>query len=141
MSKKVMRIVLIWVSIGSMKRYVNPMSLSKSKSCSVRNALLALASVLLAATTHAEMPEFKLTIEQHRFAPDELLVPAGQKFRLVVENRDGTPEEFESYDLNREKVVAARSSIVVFLGPLKPGSYEFFGDFNPKLARGRIVAK
>jgi Cupredoxin-like domain len=29
----------------------------------------------------------------------------------------------------------------VFIGPLSPGTYEFFGDFNPKTARGRIVVK
>jgi Cupredoxin-like domain len=29
----------------------------------------------------------------------------------------------------------------VFIGPLSPGTFEFFGDFNPKTARGRIVVK
>jgi hypothetical protein len=29
----------------------------------------------------------------------------------------------------------------VYIGPLKPGKYEFFGDFNPTTARGHIIAK
>jgi len=94
-----------------------------------------------ATAVSGDLPEFRLTIEQHRFTPGVLEIPSGQKIRLVVENRDATPEEFESYDLNREKVVAGKASIIVFIGPLKPGSYEYFGDFNPQVARGHIVVK
>ena len=31
--------------------------------------------------------------------------------------------------------------ITIYIGPLKPGRYEFLGHFNPKTARGNIVAK
>ena len=34
----------------------------------------------------------------------------------------------------------AGQAVVVFIGPLRPGSYEFFDDFNPS-ARGHIVAR
>ncbi len=37
------------------------------------------------------------------------------KFKLIVRNDDTTPEEFESYDLNREKVVSPGQEITVFL--------------------------
>lgn len=107
-------------------------------------ATMAAAMALAAATpatTHAADPEFTLIIEGHKFAPAELEVPAGQKLRLVVENRDPTPEEFESYALNREKIVPGNGRIVVFVGPLKPGRYEFFGEFNPATARGWLVAR
>ena len=106
-----------------------------------RQLLAVLALVALSSTALATEPEFALVIEQHRFAPAELVVPAGQKLRLVIENRDATAEEFESYQLNREKIVAPGSKIVVFVGPLKPGRYEFFGDFNPQTARGWLVAQ
>jgi len=89
----------------------------------------------------ADVPEFTLVIEQHRFEPAELKVPAGQKLRLVVENHDPTPEEFESYDFNREKIVPGNGRIVLYVGPLKPGRYEFFGEFNPDTARGSLVAE
>ena len=103
--------------------------------------LSALVLTTFSSTGLAAEPEFALVIEQHRFTPTELVVPAGQKLRLVIENKDATPEEFESYELNREKIVTAGSKITVFVGPLKPGRYEFFGDFNPKTARGWLVVR
>ena len=102
-------------------------------------AILTLTT--LSSTGLAAEPEFALVIEQHRFTPTELIVPAGQKLRLIIENKDATPEEFESYELNREKIVTPGSKITVFVGPLKPGRYEFFGDFNPKTARGWLVVR
>jgi Cupredoxin-like domain len=68
-------------------------------------------------------------------------VPAGQKIVLHVINRDSSAEEFESSDLHREKIVTGGARITVYLGPLSPGSYVFFGDFHPHTARGHIVAK
>lgn len=96
---------------------------------------------LPAAPAHADTPEFTIVIESHRFVPAELKVPAGQKIRLLVENRDPTPEEFESYDFNREKVVPGKGRIALFVGPLKPGRYEFFGEFNADTARGHLIAE
>jgi len=107
--------------------------------------LMRRVAVLLAlALTHAALaaePEIAIVIEGHRFTPAEVLAPAGQKLRLIVENKDTTPEEFESYALNREKIVAPGSKIVLYVGPLKPGRYEFFGDFNPATARGWLVVQ
>jgi hypothetical protein len=85
--------------------------------------------------------DYKLVIENHRFTPETLVVPAGQKIKLVVENRDATPEEFESHALNREKVIAGKSTATIFIGPLKAGNYHFVGEFNEKTAKGVIVAK
>ena len=107
--------------------------------------IAALAGIALlgahAAAVGATDPEFLIVIEEHRFTPSEIAVPAGQKLKLVVENRDPTPEEFESYALNREKVVPGNGRIVVYVGPLKPGKYEFFGEFNMATARGWLVAR
>lgn len=89
----------------------------------------------------ADDPTFQLTIRDHRFDPVELQVPANVKVKLVVKNADGTPEEFESAELRREKIVPAGQEIVVYVGPLKPGTYEFFGDFHPKTARGHLIVK
>jgi plastocyanin len=90
---------------------------------------------------HAEETTVQLTIRGHKFEPAEIVVPAGQKVKLVIENQDSTPEEFESYELNREKVVPAKGSVIIFVGPLKPGRYPFFGDFNRDSAKGVLVAK
>lgn len=107
--------------------------------------LAALSAALLligfAVPARSADPEYALVIEEHRFTPAEVVVPAGRKIRLVIENRDPTPEEFESYELNREKIVPGRGRIVVFVGPLEPGTYEFFGEFNTATARGRLVAR
>ena len=89
----------------------------------------------------AEQPEVRLVLKDHHFTPAEVTVPAGQKVRLVIENQDGTPEEFESYALNREKIVPAGGTVTVFVGPLQPGRYEFFGEFNAKTARGWLVVQ
>ena len=90
---------------------------------------------------HADEPVFLLTIREHRFEPTELQIPAGTKVKLLIKNLDPTPEEFESAELHREKVVPPGQEVSVFIGPLDPGTYPFFGDFNPKTAQGKIVAK
>ncbi|WP_297900698.1 cupredoxin domain-containing protein [Metallibacterium sp.] len=84
----------------------------------------------------AEPPSFRLAIVNHRFQPATLTIPANTKVKLVVENRDATPEEFESNDFDREKVILPNSSAVIFVGPLRPGQYRFFGEFNPATAQG-----
>jgi plastocyanin len=97
--------------------------------------------LLVVSAAGADDAAFKLTIRNHRFEPAELVVPAGQKIKLEIENQDATPEEFESYELNREKVVPAKATVVIFVGPLRPGRYPFFGDFNMDSAKGVLVAK
>jgi len=97
--------------------------------------------LLLPIAAFGSDADFTLVIKNHRFQPAELTVPAGKKIKLVVENQDATPEEFESYPLNREKIIAGNSSTSVYIGPLNPGRYPFFGDFNQATAQGVIVAK
>jgi hypothetical protein len=113
----------------------------KRPTLSVGTAATIFLAALVYSGAQAATPEYTLVIKDHKFTPAELEVPAGQKIRLVVENRDPTPEEFESYSLNREKIVAGNGKIVLFVGPLKPGRYEFFGEFNMATARGWLVAR
>jgi Cupredoxin-like domain len=94
-----------------------------------------------ASVVAAPVKEYTVTIRNHRFVPAEITIPAKTKVKLIVINEDATPEEFESHELNREKIVAGKARITVFIGPLKPGRYPFFGEFNPKTAQGAIVAK
>lgn len=103
--------------------------------------LLPLVLLLLVASTGALAAddEFKLVIENHKFDPAEITVPAGKKIKLIIENRDATPEEFESHALNREKVIAGKSTATIFIGPLKPGRYPFVGEYNEATAKGTIV--
>jgi hypothetical protein len=102
---------------------------------------LAFALLILALPLQAQAAEeFILTIQNHRFEPETLKIPTGQKVKIMVVNKDATPEEFESYELNREKIIKGNSSGVVFVGPLDPGTYPFFGEFNMGTAKGQIVA-
>jgi hypothetical protein len=105
-------------------------------------AAVATVTVLIAGGTPARADQV-LTLEfhNHRFVPDRLQVPANAKFQLLVKNTDDTADEFESVDLNREKLVTPGQTITVFLGPLSPGTYKFFGDFHQDTAQGVLVAK
>ncbi len=104
--------------------------------------LAALAAALLCAGTSAgEATEVELRIQNHLFDPAELVVPADTKVRVRIHNLDATPEEFESWELNREKVILGGESTVIFVGPLPPGEYPFFGEFNPKSAQGKLIVQ
>jgi plastocyanin len=97
------------------------------------------ASLLFSAAAYAE--DYVITIKGNQFSPKELVIPAGQKIKVTVKNLDATPAEFESFDLNREKVVSANSEIIVFVGPLDPGSYAYFDDFHRDTTKGTITVK
>jgi len=87
------------------------------------------------------MPEYTLKIKNHKFDPEVITIPANTKVKLIVINQDPTPEEFESLELHREKVIQGNNQGVVFIGPLKPGSYPFMGEFHADTAKGRIEVK
>lgn len=89
----------------------------------------------------AATPVIEIEIRDHLFYPDVVVIPADTKVKLLIRNRDPTPEEFESYELNREKVIAGESETVVFIGPLPAGEYPFFGEFFPRTAQGKVVAQ
>ena len=82
-----------------------------------------------------------ITIKDHQFSPQELKVPSGQKVQIKVRNEDPTPEEFESPSLKREKVVKGNSEITLNVGPLKPGRYDFVGEFHEASAKGALIAE
>lgn len=84
---------------------------------------------------------YDLTIKNHKFEPDTLKVPANSKIVLRVKNADTTAEEFESDDLSREKVIPAGDTLNINVGPLKPGTYEFEGEYHEDTAKGKIIAE
>jgi len=63
--------------------------------------LVLLQSFLIKAAT----PIYEITIRDHLFYPSNFEIPAGVKVKLIIYNKDSTPEEFESYELNREKII------------------------------------
>lgn len=99
-----------------------------------------IALLLLTLPVVAEQNVFELQIKDHLFQPSVLYVPAGEKVKLQVLNQDPSPEEFESFSLNREKVILGKGKATLFIGPLQPGKYEFFGEYNPDSAQGVLIA-
>lgn len=89
----------------------------------------------------AQSSGYSLTIENHGFEPASLTVPAGKRIKIEVTNARALPSEFESFDLNREKVVPGGITVSVWIGPLKPGKYKFFDDFNPGVTGHIVVVK
>ncbi|MHB2025025.1 MAG: cupredoxin domain-containing protein [Elusimicrobiota bacterium] len=73
---------------------------------------------------------FKIAIRGTSFFPWEIVVPAGQKFKIVISNENALPSEFESFSLHREQIVPGHSRITIYLGPLSVGRYGFFDDFQ-----------
>jgi plastocyanin len=106
----------------------------------VRGIVCLTALLVFAAPALADDPSFAITLRNNAFVPSEITIPAGVKVKLVVRNDNATPSEFESTQLHREKVVTPGQQVSVFVGPLSPGSYEFFDDFHPK-TRGRLIVR
>jgi plastocyanin len=109
-----------------------------------RNAVVTMISMALLASTvvvtQAQEVTHVLTIRDGKFEPSSLEVKADTKFKLTITNATAKAAEFESSELNREKVVPAGKSATVIIGPLKAGTYPFVDDFN-KANKGEIVAK
>lgn len=103
--------------------------------------ILLFPFVAHAADANPKLADYKLVINDHRFQPSELTIPIGTKIRLIVENQDATPEEFDSYPLNREKVIAGHSTATIYIGPLDTGRYPFSGEFHAATAQGVIIAQ
>ncbi len=100
-------------------------------------AILLLGSWAL-TPAWADTPTVELVIHNQQFTAQELPVPAHLKIKLLITNQDSLPAEFESYDLSREVVVPGHSTVTVYIGPLAPGRYNFFNDFN-HAAQGWVV--
>ena len=103
--------------------------------------LLAFGIGIALCTASANAQEFSLVIRDHRFEPAEIKIPAGKRVAITVANEDATPEEFESSALKVEKVIAGKSKATVRVGPLKPGRYEFIGEYHAGTAKGVLVAE
>ena len=120
---------------------MNAPALRPSMATVLAGALL-LAGLTAGLPARAEEPrEVVITFKDHKVIPDKLKLPAGKKFKFIVKNDDATAEEFESVRLNREKVVPAGGQIVVLVGPLSPGVYDYFGDFHPETAQGELTVE
>jgi len=93
------------------------------------------------ANVLADTPVYEIRIKNHLFFPSKLDIQRNQKVKLVIINEDATSAEFESYELNREKIIMGNNKGVIFIGPLNQGVYPFYDEFNPLTAQGTITVK
>ena len=114
----------------------------------MRRVLWLLQVVLLSIACSATLvsaadtpPELALTLDQHHFSPEELHVKANTPFILVITNKDKEDEELEVPSLRIEQIVSGGKTLQLRMPTLKPGTYQFIGDFHEKTAKGRIVAE
>lgn len=100
-----------------------------------------LAVCWLGTSVMAMAKEFHITLKDHVFTPSEIVIPANTKVKLIIHNEDDTLEEFDSFDLNREKVLFPGRAGRIFIGPLPKGQYEYFGEYFPNSARGLVIVE
>src|SRR5690348_13267372 len=100
-----------------------PRPLGSHPSCGLRQhgtrglgiSLALLCSTCAVGALAAGSPTLALTITDHAFSPATLTIPAGTRVELHVHNERHLPSEFESYELNREKIVPPGGSITVWI--------------------------
>jgi hypothetical protein len=107
----------------------------------MKKYFMVVIALLASSMVAAKTPIIEIKIKDHLFYPSELVISANKKVKLLVINADETAEEFESYELNREKIITGNSKSIIFIGPLPAGRYPFFGEFYPKTAQGVIIAQ
>ena len=103
----------------------------------VTATLFMIAGSSLAARAAEQV---QLSLKGHKFTPDHIQVPAGERFRIELVNGDDTTDELESTDMKFEKIVVPGGKIGVFAGPLHPGTYKFYDEYHQETASGVIVA-
>ena len=107
----------------------------------IRAPGFVLALLLCGAARAQEPLTIALIIKDHAFSPAELHVPAGKPIIIAIDNQDATAEEFDSTDLQIEKVIAGGRKGVVHLRALQPGRYSFIGEYHAETAQGVVVAE
>jgi plastocyanin len=105
-------------------------------------AAVALVSVAAAGAANAQSAtEIQLSYKDKKFDPAEISAPANTPIVIKLKNLDAKAMEFESKTLKVEKVVAGSSDATINVRAQKPGRYEFFDEYNEKVARGALVVK
>jgi high-affinity iron transporter len=129
----------IWLLTRVVGNPVKPRPTSLSRGAAMPLGVIFLLGAVVAPAL-ADDPSFPIVLKNNQFVPSEVQIPAGVKVKLVVRNDNPTASEFESTQFHREKLVTPGQEITVFVGPLDPGSYEFFDDLHPE-TRGHLVVK
>lgn len=108
----------------------------------IKFTLIILALCLRPATAFcSETHEVEIKLENHIFTPSIINVPSGKKIKLIINNMDSTMDEFESIALKRERILPSKTKTNIILAPLRPGRYDFIGEFHQESAKGTVVVE
>ena len=97
--------------------------------------LLAVSSPLAAS------PAFTVRIKDYKLLPAKLVFPKGERIELTVINEGPGTEEIESNTMRIEKIIPEGKTVKLRIGPLKPGTYDLFGEFNQTTCIGTVVVE
>ena len=118
------------------------MTVSRLLSKATSLAVIGLTSMFIAAGAQAQSAtEIQLSYKDKKFDQAEISAPANTPVVIKLKNLDSKAMEFESKTLKVEKVVAGGSDATINVRAQKPGRYEFFDEYNEKVARGALVVK
>ena len=132
------------MATGDINSFIERTNMSRSRTFSMATLLaaIALVSVVGAGAARAQSAtEIQLGYKDKKFDPAEISAPANTPIVIKLKNLDAKAMEFESKTLHVEKVVAASSDATINVRAQKPGRYEFFDEYNEKIARGALVVK
>lgn len=104
-------------------------------------ASLVLATTILGNNALGEDRVVALRYENHRFAPQSITVSSNRAFSIKVVNASNETIEFESFKLDRERVVGPGETTIVNVPALSPGNYDFYDDFHDDVPEGAIIVK
>lgn len=105
------------------------------------HAIVFAGLTLALPLTAAADDSYKLTLKDHTFSPQDLVLPKDQRVKLTVHNQDKSPAEFESHDLDVEKIIPGGQTISVFVGPLKPGRYSFVDEYHEDESKAYLTVE
>lgn len=102
--------------------------------------LMALCCLLFPLRGHSFSPLIvkHIKIKAHLFYPSEVVVPEKTPIQLLITNQDEIPEQFDSFILNREKLIFPQQTVTIYLPKLAVGQYDFMGEYHPHTAKGVI---
>jgi plastocyanin len=103
-------------------------------------ALLVAALAATPAPATADDQTIALAVTDGGFVPAEIEAPAGSRVRIEITNKSSSAIEFESFELNRERVIQAGQTVNVYVTGLSAGTYAFFDDFHQD-RKGTLVVR
>jgi hypothetical protein len=113
----------------------------------VSSALFFAGAFVLLGLVRAELASaddlatYEITLREHHFTPDEIHVPAGKPFIVVVTNASDGPDEFEMLFPALERPRQPGEQGKVRVRPLRPGRFPFFGESDPDNETGAFISE